>query len=89
MDTNLSTIQARHMLEQKYIPTQQIPLAVYAPEGVSLGCQVHGNFFRITRPEEAEARNCAGVVVAQNCALMSTALMQYAAATVPQPWPDC
>ena len=80
MDSNLSTVLARHLLEQEYVPTQYIPLAVYAPEGISLGTQIHGNFFRITRPEEAEELDCAGVVVAGDCALMSTALMQYAAA---------
>ena len=80
MDSNLSMIRARHLLEQKYVPTHQTPLAVYAPEGTALGVQIHGNYFRITRPEEAEALDCAGVVVTEESALMSTALMQYAAA---------
>lgn len=86
MELNYSDIQARQLLEQTYVPTQHISLAIYAPGSTplldaSLRCQLHGNFFRITHPEEVTTRSCAAVVVAaEDVQLMSTALMQYAAA---------
>lgn len=86
MFLSYSGMQNRHLLQQKYEDTCQIPLLIYAPDTcprlmASLKRQLHGNFRLVTQLQEIAALDCAAVVVAaQDGELMSTALMQYALA---------
>ena len=82
-----SSAQNKHLLQQNYENTNDIPLAIYAPERCprlkdSLKRQLHWNFLLVSEPQEIEALDCAAViVVADDGELMSTALMQYALET--------